>query len=82
MGTFFKVFVECVTTLLLFSVLVFWPHKACGVFTPQPGIKPTPLALEGEVLTTGQPWKSLQYIFKLRHNSHTIKRTLLKYNVQ
>ena len=28
-------------------------HEACEILAPQPGIKPTPPALEGEVLTTG-----------------------------
>ena len=33
--------------------------KACGILTPQPGIEPSPDALEGKVLTTGPPGKSL-----------------------
>ena len=36
---------------------VFFGQEACGVL-PQPGIKPTPPALEGKVLTTGPPGKS------------------------
>ena len=44
MWAIFKVFIELITVLLLFYVLVFWPR---------PGIKPTPTALEDEVLTTG-----------------------------
>ena len=29
----------------------FWPHRAaCGIFVPQPGIEPTPLALEAQSL--------------------------------
>ena len=32
-------------------------HEACGILAPQPGIEPAPLALEGEVLTTGSPEK-------------------------
>ena len=32
-------------------------HEACEILAPQPGIKPTPPALEGEVLTTGLPGK-------------------------
>ena len=33
----------------------------CGVWDlPQPGIEPAPPALEGEVLTTGPPGKSLE----------------------
>ena len=33
-------------------------HTACGILVPQPGIEPAPLALEGEVLTTGLLEKS------------------------
>ena len=29
--------------------------KACGILAPQPGIKATPSALKGIVLTTGSP---------------------------
>ena len=34
---------------------MFWVfgREACGILAPQPGIEPTPPALEGEVLTTG-----------------------------
>ena len=32
-------------------------HKACGILAPQPEIKPAPLALESEVLTTGPSGK-------------------------
>ena len=56
MWTIFKVFIEFVTILLLFYVLVFG-CEACGILAPQPGIKPAPRALEGEVLTTGLPGK-------------------------
>ena len=36
---------------------MFWLFgcKACGILSPQPGIKPSPPALEGGVLTTGLP---------------------------
>ena len=37
--------------------------KACGILVPQPGIRPTSFVLEGKVLTTGPPGKSLD-IFK------------------
>ena len=36
----------------------FFGLKACGILAPWPGIKPAP-ALEGKVLTTGPPGKSL-----------------------
>ena len=38
----------------------FWPHPAaCGALVPQPGINPAPTVLEGGILTTGPPGKSL-----------------------
>ena len=43
--------------LLLFYALVFFSHEACGILAPWPGIKPEPLAQEGEVLTTELPGK-------------------------
>ena len=41
----------------------FFGHEACGILAPQTGIKPAPAALEGEVLTTGPPKKSLELHF-------------------
>ena len=58
MWTIFKVFIEFVTILLLFYVLVFWPRGMWDLSSP-PGIEPTPSALEGEVLATGPQGKSL-----------------------
>ena len=52
MWTIFKVFIKFVTILLLFYTLLFG-HEACGILPSQPGLEPAPLALEGEVLTTG-----------------------------
>ena len=48
MWNIFKVFIEFATILFWF---MFWyfGHKACGILAPQPGIEPTPSALEGEV---------------------------------
>ena len=37
----------------------FFGHEACGILAPWTGIEPAPPALEGEVLTTGPPGKSL-----------------------
>ncbi len=54
----FKVLIEFVTLWLLFYVLFFFAHEACGILVPRPGIEPTSPALEGEVLTTGPPAKS------------------------
>ena len=58
MWTIFKVFTESA------SVLCFWffGPEACGILAPQPGTEP---ALEGEVLTTGHPGKSLLNYFKI-----------------
>ena len=33
-GIFFKVFIECVTTLFLFYVSVFWPRGMWGLCSP------------------------------------------------
>ena len=55
----FKVFTEFVALLFLFYIVLLFGWEACGILTPQPGIKPIPPALEGEVLTTEPPGKSL-----------------------
>ena len=60
MWSIFKVFIEFVTILLLFMFWYFAP-EACGILTPQPGIKTMLLALEGEVLTTGPLGKSWKF---------------------
>ena len=51
---------------------MFWIFgcEACGILAPQPGIEPTLPALEGEVLTTGPPGKSLRSI--LKHNAFSL----------
>ena len=41
----------------------FFGHEACGILAPRPGIEPAPPALEGKVLTTGPPGKSLIFLF-------------------
>ena len=40
-------------------MLWYFGLEACGILAPQPGIKPAPCTLEGRVLTTQQPGKSL-----------------------
>ena len=50
------------TILLLSNILVFWP-LAFGILAPIKVIKPTLLALESEVLTTGPPGKSPRNAF-------------------
>ena len=62
MWTIFKVFTEFVTTLLLFYVFGFFGREACEITAPRPGIKPIPPALEGQVLTSGPPRKSLHLL--------------------
>ena len=54
--TIFQIFTEFVPILLLFYVLVLEPQV---LWDPRPGIESAPPALEGEVLTTGLPGKSL-----------------------
>ena len=75
MWTIFKVFIEFVTILLLFHVLVFWPQSIWN-FSTQPGIKPAPPALEGEIATTGLPGKSLlDFLFlTCRYIAFTLKQ--------
>ena len=65
MNHFFKVFVEFVTILLLFYVLVFC-LEACVILAPGPGVEPVPHSLGGKVLTTEQPGKSLDGVFMPR----------------
>ena len=50
--------------VLCFGVFFFFGHNACGILAPQPGIEPAPPALEGEVLTTGPPGKSLSHVLR------------------
>ena len=50
MWAILKVCIEFVTVLLLvFFLFWFFDLEACGVLAPQPGIKPIPPTLEGEV---------------------------------
>ena len=66
MNCFLKVFVEFVPILLLFYVLFFFCLEACGILAPGSGIEPVPHALEGKVLTTEQPGKSLDGVLMPR----------------
>ena len=63
--TFLKIFlIWTILNLLQYCFcFMFWflVCGACGLLSPQPGIKPAPLALEGEVLTTGLRGKSLHF---------------------
>ena len=60
-------FIDVVTILLLFYILVFG-SKECGTLVLPPGIKPTPPALVGEVSTTTPSEKSLKWFFKNHYN--------------
>ena len=61
MWTIFKVFIELVTTLFLFYVLVFWPQGMWDL--PSPEIEPVSFALQGRFLTIGPPGKHGKVIF-------------------
>ena len=58
MWVIFKVFIEFVTTLLLFYILGFFGRETCGILVLRPGIERVPPVSESEVLTTGPPGKS------------------------
>ena len=77
MWTIFKVFIEFVTILLLFFlcfVFLVWRHV--GSFLPDQGLNPHLPALEGEVLTTGPPGKSL--LGFLRYLSRMLQKRFCK----
>ena len=57
MWAIFKVFIEFVTILLLFCVLVFWLWGIWALSTPTRDLTYTP-CIEGEILTIGLPGKS------------------------
>ena len=54
--------------------LTFWgfDHKACGILAPWLGIEPTLPILEGEVLITGLPGRSLNLYLDLLNLQHFI----------
>ena len=65
MWTIYKVFIEFVTILLLFYILGFsFGCEACGILVPVLGVEPILPELEGKVLTTGPPGKSLLILFE------------------
>ena len=52
----------CIASVLCFvCFFLFFDHKTHGILAPWPGVKPTPPALECEVLTIGQPEKSQKF---------------------
>ena len=52
MPTIYKLFIELVSNLFLFHVLIFFVSEACGILVPWTGIEPASSALEGKVLST------------------------------
>ena len=54
--TFLKSLLNLLRYCFWFMFWFFWPW-GCGILAPSFRIKPTPPALEGEVLTTGPPGK-------------------------
>ena len=61
-GPFLKSLLNLSQFCFCFMFWLFDP-EACGILVPQPGIYPTTPALEGDVLTTGPPGKSLTILF-------------------
>ena len=43
----------------------FFGREVCGILAPQPGMEPVLSALEGNVLTSGLPGKSLSGLFQV-----------------
>ena len=54
----------------------FFGQEAREISAPQPGTEHTPFVLEGEILTTGPPGKSLKAIF-YKPNAQQILRPLM-----
>ena len=53
--------VKSLLSVLQYSLcFMFWfsGHESYGILAQQPGVEPEPPALEGKVLSTGQPGKS------------------------
>ena len=71
MWTIFKVFIEFVTILLLFCVLVFWLGGMWDLSSPTRD-QTIPPALEGEILTTGPPGKSLVFVVFVKSQTSLI----------
>ena len=52
----------CTLSLLPHTPALAHLHEACGILSPRPGIEPATPVLEGKVLTTGLPGKSLYFL--------------------
>ena len=66
MWTVFKAFIDLLQYCFSF-IFWFFGCEARGILVPQPGIKPTPTALEGIVLTTGLSRQSFTHRFLKYH---------------
>ena len=55
MCTVLKIFIKCITILLLFYVLDFG-HEACGILALQPGIAEKAMATHSSTLAWKIPW--------------------------
>lgn len=58
-------------------IFCFFGHESSGKLVPQPGIKPIPLALEDQILTTGLQGKSLQklsFAFHIGEELNAVKQ--------
>ena len=77
-------FMRDMLCFLLFFEIIFWLCQGvCEILVPPPGMEnvpPTPLHWIHEVLTTGQPGKSLHAVFlckvALRYNPHSLLRSM------
>ena len=65
-------FIELVTILLLFMFWLFWP-RGMWALSPQAGMEPASLALEGKVLTTGRPGNSLNLLWSWKAETGSLK---------
>ena len=74
MWIIFKVSIEFVIILYLLYVLIIWPRSTWDLSSPRPGVKPSPPALEGKVLTTGGNF--LRVTFLKTHAAATAAKSL------
>ena len=58
----------------------FFGCKAYGILAPQPGLKPAPLTLEGEVLTHGPAGKSLYFLYFTLYQSTCLLQRITENN--
>ena len=71
-------------SLLNLLCFLFWlfGHEACGILAPSPGFEPALLAMEGEVLITEPPGKSVikkkKILMKYMDNLYFIQVLMLK----